>query len=157
MTEAVDLSGPKGPLPYMIVDDASAAIEFYKAAFGALELVRLTEPGGKVAHAELKIGSGTFMVAGEYPEMKYVSPISLKGSPVSLFLYVDDVDATFTAALALGAKEEASVEDQFDGDRRGTVVDPFGHVWLLATKKEHVTYEEMQTRFTRMTSAGEAG
>jgi PhnB protein len=139
--------------PYLIVRDASAAIEFYKATLGAVEVVRLEEPGGKVAHAELKIGQAVIMLADEYPDMGYRAPGS-DGTPVSLLLYVDDVDARFTALLSAGAKQIMEVSDQFDGDRRGTLVDPFGHVWLIATKREEVAPDELRARFQKMLGQG---
>jgi PhnB protein len=142
--------------PYLIVNGASRAIDFYKAAFGATELVRLADPTGKVMHAEIRIGDATLMLADEFPEMGYRSPESLGGSPVSLLLYVEDVDAVFAKAIAGGATETMAVADTFDGDRRGTLTDPFGHVWLLATKKEEVSFEELRSRFEKMMNQGEA-
>jgi PhnB protein len=136
--------------PYIIVSNAVRAIEFYKQAFGAAEIVRLADPNGKVMHAELRVGSAPLMLADEFPEMGYRSPETLGGSPVSLLLYVENVDALFASALAAGAKETMAIADQFDGDRRGTLTDPFGHVWLLATRKEEVSIDEMQKRFDRM-------
>jgi len=136
--------------PYFIVHDAAGAIEFYKQAFGAKELVRLADPSGKVVHAEIRIGNSSLMLADEFPDMGYRSPQSLGGSPVSVLLYVEDVDVQFKKAIAAGAKETMPVQDQFDGDRRGTLTDPFGHVWLLATKKEDVSLEEMKKRFDAM-------
>lgn len=136
--------------PYLIVNDAASAIEFYRKAFGAKELVRLADPTGKVMHAEILINRARIMLADEFPDMGYRSPQSLGGSPVSMLLYVEDVDAMFSQAIAAGAKETMAVADQFDGDRRGTLTDPFGHVWLLATKKETVSPEEMRKRFDAM-------
>lgn len=136
--------------PYLIVSNASAAIEFYQSIFAATELIRLAAPDGKIAHAELELASGHIMLADEYPEMGYKSPHTLGGSPVSIYLTVDDVDATFTAALAAGAQCMMAVADQFDGDRRGTLIDPFGHIWLLATKKETVSFAEISARFAVM-------
>jgi PhnB protein len=133
--------------PYLIVNDAAAALTFYAKALGAVEIVRLADPTGKVMHAEINIGSAPIMLADEFPDMGYLSPQSLGGSPVSLMLYVADVDAQFAQALAAGAKESLAVSDQFDGDRRGTLIDPFGHVWLLATRKEDISKEEMRQRF----------
>jgi len=142
--------------PYFIVNNAASAIDFYKAAFGAREVVRLADPSGKIMHAEIRIGDSPLMVADEFPDMGYRSPQSLGGSPVSVLLYVEDVDALFNRALAAGAKETMAVADQFDGDRRGTLTDPFGHVWLLATKKEDISLEEMRKRFEAMMKQGEA-
>jgi PhnB protein len=138
------------PTPYLIVNDAAKAIAFYVEAFGATELIRLADPSGKVMHAEIRIGSAPLMLADEFPDMGYRSPTSLGGSPVPVLLYVENVDARFKTAIAAGAKETAPVEDQFDGDRRGTLTDPFGHVWLLATRKEDVSHEEMKKRFDTM-------
>ncbi len=142
--------------PYIIVNDASRAIDFYKAVFGATELVRLADPTGKVMHAEIRIGDAPLMLADEFPEMGYRSPESLGGSPVSLLLYVDDVDATFAKAIAGGSIETMAVADQFDGDRRGTLTDPFGHVWLLATKKDNISIEELRIRFAKRMDPGGA-
>jgi PhnB protein len=144
------------PTPYLIVDDAARAIAFYVKAFGATELVRLADASGKVMHAEIRIGGASLMLADEFPDMGYRSPRSLGGSPVSILLYVEDVDAQFRQAVAAGAKETAPVQDQFDGDRRGTLTDPFGHVWLLATRKENVSLEEMKKRFEAMMKQGGA-
>jgi PhnB protein len=140
--------------PYLILDDASAAIDFYRRAFSARELVRLADATGKVMHAELQVEAGIFMLADEFPDMGYRSPKTLGGSPVSLYLRVADVDAFFAQALSAGATETMAVADQFDGDRRGTLTDPFGHVWLIATKKETIPYEEMQRRFGQMLGGG---
>jgi len=136
--------------PYLIVSGAANAIAFYKRAFGAIELVRLADSSGKVMHAEVCIDNSRFMLADEFPEMGYRSPQSLGASPVSFLLYVTDVDAQFAKAIAAGAKETMAVADQFDGDRRGTLTDPFGHVWLLATRKEDISVEEMRQRFEKM-------
>jgi PhnB protein len=140
--------------PYLITDGASAAIAFYQRAFGAHETVRLADPTGKVMHAELQIEGSSFMLADEFPDMGYRSPKSLGGSPVSMLLYVSDVDALFAQALSAGATETLAVADQFDGDRRGTLTDPFGHVWLIATKKETISLQEMQRRFQELIRAG---
>jgi PhnB protein len=141
--------------PYLIVHDAAKAIEFYKVAFGAVELVRLADPTGKVMHAELRIGESPIMLADEFPDMGYRSPLSLGGSPVSLMIYVADVDALAARAIAAGAKETMPAADQFDGDRRGTLTDPFGHVWLFASRKENISKEEMRRRFEAMMKQGE--
>jgi PhnB protein len=142
--------------PYLIVHDAAKAIEFYKTAFGAAELVRLADPTGKVMHAELRISDSPIMLADEFPDMGYRSPLSLGGSPVSMMIYVADVDALAARAIAAGAKETMPVADQFDGDRRGTLTDPFGHVWLVATRKEDISKEEMLRRFEAMMKQGKA-
>lgn len=133
--------------PYLIVKDAAQAIEFYKKAFGATELLRLADPNGKVGHAEIKIGDSPIMLADEFPEMNVRGPQSLGGSPVSILLYVRDVDALANQAVAAGAKVLRPVKDQFYGDRSGTFTDPFGHVWTIATHKEDVSPEEMHQRF----------
>ena len=132
--------------PYLIVKDAARAIEFYKKAFGATELMRMPEPGGKIGHAEIKIGDSPIMLADEVPGMGFRSPESLGGSPISILLYVEDVDVVFSEALAAGAKVQRPVADQFYGDRTGGVTDPFGHVWYIATHKEDVSPEEMKKR-----------
>jgi PhnB protein len=143
------------PVPYLIVSPAAEAIAFYAHAFGAAELVRLAMPGGKIAHAELRLGDDTVMLADEHPEEGYLGPLRLGGTPVSLYLTVDDVDAVHARALAAGATERMAPTDQFDGDRRGTLVDPFGHVWSVATRKEDVSYEELKRRFAKaMTAEG---
>lgn len=136
--------------PYLIVNGAASAIEWYKKALGATELVRLADSTGKVMHAELRFGGSPLMLADEFPEMGYRSPDSLGGSPVLVLLYVEDVDAQFGQAVAAGGTATMPVADQFDGDRRGTLTDPFGHVWLLATKKEDVSLEQLRKRFEKM-------
>jgi PhnB protein len=141
--------------PYLIVNDAAAAIAFYKDAFGATEVVRLADPTGKVMHAEIRINNSPFMLADEFPDMGYRSPLTLGGSPVSIYLYVEDVDAQCARAIAAGAREVMPATDQFDGDRRGTLTDPFGHVWLLATRKETISFETMRERFEAMLAAGQ--
>jgi PhnB protein len=133
--------------PYLIVQNATKAIEFYKQAFGATELMRMPGPGGKIMHAEIKIGDSPIMLADESPEMGHRSPQSLGGTAVSLLLYLNDVDAQFKQAVASGATVQRPVRDEFYGDRMGTVIDPFGHVWSLATHKEDLTPELMDERF----------
>jgi PhnB protein len=132
--------------PYLIVKDAARAIEFYKRAFGATELLRMAAPGGKIGHAEIKIGDSPIMLADEAPDVGALSPESLGGTPVSILLYVEDVDAVFNQAIAAGAKMQRPVKDQFYGDRIGGLTDPFGHVWYVATHKEDVSPEEMRKR-----------
>ena len=132
--------------PHLIVNGAADAIEYYKKAFGAVELFRFPAPDGKIGHAELKIGDSPIMLADEHPEMGYKSPQSWGGTPVSLMIYVEDVDSVFNRAIAAGAKEQQAVKDQFYGDRSGTLTDPFGHVWTIATHKEDVSMDEMQQR-----------
>lgn len=136
--------------PYLIVKGAARAIEFYKKAFGATELLRFDGPGGKIMHAEIKIGDSPIMLADEFPEMGYRGPLSIGATPVSICLYVQDVDARFAQAVAAGAKVQRPVVDQFYGDRSGTLTDPFGHVWTIATHKEDVSPEEMQRRMQAM-------
>ena len=142
--------------PYLVVRGADKTIEFLKKAFGAEEVRRLASPDGKVMHAEVRIGDAPFMLADEFPDMGYRSPQSLGVSPVSILLYVNEVDAQFKQAIAAGAKEMMPVQDQFDGDRRGTLIDPFGHIWLLATRKEDVSPDEMKKRFETMMKQGGA-
>ena len=125
-------------------------MEFYKAAFGATELYRLDGPNGTVGHAEMKIRDAVFMLADENPEWGNKSPESLGGTPTGLLLYVEDVDADVAQALAAGATVKMPVKDQFYGDRSGSVIDPFGHHWMLATHIEDVTPDEMNRRFQEM-------
>ena len=132
--------------PYLAVDDAAAALEFYKQAFGAAEVMRMPGPDGKVGHAEIRIGDSRIMLADEYPHMGFRSPKAYGGSPVGLHLYVEDVDAVASQAVAVGAKELRPVKDQFYGDRTGSFEDPFGHVWHIATRKEDLSPVEMQRR-----------
>lgn len=132
--------------PYLCVKDAARAIEFYKQAFGATERILMADPGGRIGHAEIKIGDALIMLADEFPEMGFLSPETTGGSPVMLHLYVKDVDAFFNQAVAAGAKAQRPVEDQFYGDRAGKLADPFGHVWYIATHKEDVSPEEMKRR-----------
>jgi PhnB protein len=132
--------------PYLIVKDGPRAIEFYKKAFGAQELFRMAGPDGKIAHAELQIGNSRFMLGTEAPEMGSRSPETLKGTPVGLFLYLEDVDTAYKRAVDAGAKAQQPPQDMFWGDRYGKVADPFGHEWQLATHKEDVTPEEMGKR-----------
>jgi PhnB protein len=132
--------------PYLIVTDGARAIEFYKKAFGATEAMRFPAPGGKIGHAELRIGDSLVMLADEHPDMGCRGPEAYGGTPVSLYLYVEDVDRVFGQALAAGAKQQRPVKDQFYGDRSGTLQDPFGHVWTVSTHKEDLSPEEMQKR-----------
>lgn len=136
--------------PYLIVDGAARAIDFYTRAFGARELMRLPAPGDRVGHAEIKIGDSVIMLADEHPEMDARSPQHYGGSPVTLLLYVHDVDAQFKQALAAGATQVRPVADQFYGDRSGSLKDPFGHTWHLSTHKEDVSMEEMNRRMAAM-------
>ena len=134
--------------PYLIVKGAADAIEFYKKAFGATELFRMDQPDGRIGHAEIKIGDSAIMLADEFPELGHKSPPTLGGSPVSLLIYVEDVDAVFAQAIASGATEERPVEDKFYGDRGGSLIDPFGHIWHIATHIEDLSPEQMQERAT---------
>jgi PhnB protein len=132
--------------PYLIVDGAAKAIDFYKKVFGATEKMRMPAPGGKVGHAELTLGDSMIMLADEHPEMDHRGPHAYKGAAVSLMVYVPDVDATVKTALASGAKVVRPVENQFYGDRMGTIEDPFGHQWYVATHVEDVPQEELAKR-----------
>ena len=132
--------------PYLIIKGAAEAIEFYKRVFGATELMRMADPQGRVGHAEIRIGDSVIMLADEHPAMGYRGPRSLGGSSVSIMLYVPDVDRVFERAIKAGAKAQRPVADQFYGDRSGTLEDPFGHVWTVATHVEDVPPEEMKRR-----------
>jgi PhnB protein len=132
--------------PYLIIKGAAAAIEYYKKAFGATELMRMPQPDGRVGHAELKIGDSVVMLADEFPESEALSPATLGNTTVGLLLYVENADAVFDRAISLGGKVKKPMADQFYGDRNGTLEDPFGHKWTVATHKEDVTPEEMERR-----------
>jgi PhnB protein len=138
--------------PYLHISGAARAIEFYKEIFGATEVMRMDAPGGKIGHAEIKIGDSHLMLADEFPEMDVRSPQSLGGSPVALLLYVEDVDALAERAVAAGATLQSPLEDKFYGDRMGKLLDPFGHVWAIATHKEDVSPEEMEKRIAALDS-----
>ncbi len=140
--------------PYLIVKGAAEALEFYKKAFGARETMRFATPGGQIGHAEIRIGDSMIMLADEYPDMGYRSPRSLGGSPVSILLYVEAVDRWFERAVAAGGKVTRPVADQFYGDRTGTLIDPFRHVWSISTHIEDVSLEEMQRRAQAQMGAG---
>jgi len=142
--------------PYLIIRGAARALDFYKKAFGATELMRFPAPGGKIGHAEMKIGEGVVMLADESPEMGHNSPQTLGGTPITLMFYVADVDAQFAKALAAGGVVKQPLKDQFYGDRSGTVTDPFGHIWTIATHVEDVSAEEMQRRMAAMATSGQA-
>ncbi len=141
--------------PYLGVDGAADAIAFYIEAFGAKERMRMDGPDGKVGHAELEIGDGLVMLADEHPEMDVFGPKSIGGTPVTVSMYVEDVDAVVERAVAAGATVLRPVEDQFYGDRLGQIEDPFGHRWAIATHIEDVSPEEMGRRAAAM--GGEAG
>ncbi|HEY7964832.1 MAG TPA: VOC family protein [Steroidobacteraceae bacterium] len=138
--------GYRTATPYLIIKGAADAIEFYKKAFGATELLRMADPQGRVGHAEIKIGDSVIMLADEHPSMGYRGPRSLGGSSVSILLYLPDVDDVFARAVKAGAKAQRAVANQFYGDRSGTLEDPFGHVWTVATHVEDVAPEEMKRR-----------
>jgi PhnB protein len=134
--------------PYLIIKDAASAIDFYKKVFGATEFERMADDSGKIRHAEIKIGDSMFMItdegAPEYPDWQ--GPLSRGGSPVHIYLYVEDCDDVFNRAVAAGAKELLPVKDQFYGDRSGGITDPYGHIWYVATRKETLTQEELLRR-----------
>jgi PhnB protein len=132
--------------PYLSIMGAAAAIDFYRRAFGATEVMRLPQPDGRIGHAELTIGDSRIMLADEFPEMDFKGPQAFGGSPVHLHLYVRDVDAVVRQAVAAGAAVVRPVQDQFYGDRTGSVRDPYGHVWHVATHKEDVPPDELRRR-----------
>ena len=136
--------------PYLAVKDGVKALEFYKQAFGATESYKLIIPDGRLGHAEFRLGDSLIMLSDEFPEYGGKSPQTLGGSPVSIHVYVPDVDAFFNRALAAGAKDRKTVMDQFYGDRSGQLEDPFGHLWWVATHKEDVPPAEMQKRVEAM-------
>ena len=138
-------------IPYLYIKGAAKAIEFYTRAFGARETyARITDGDGRVGHAEITIGASTLMLADEHPEIDARGPQHYGGSPVSILLYVDDVDALFKQAVAAGGTEVRPVTDQFYGDRSGTLKDPFGHSWHLSTHKEDVSQEELNRRMAAL-------
>lgn len=139
--------------PYLVIKGAAEAIEYYKNVFGATELFRMPDPSGRIGHAELMIGDSHIMLADEFPEMNYRGPVSDGSSPVSLLLYVEDVDSIVERATAAGAKVLKPVQDQFYGDRSGFIQDPFGHLWGVATHKEDVSPEEMEERMKKAKQA----
>jgi PhnB protein len=133
-------------VPYLCVDGASAAIEFYRHVFGATERMRMPEPDGRLGHAELEIGTAVIMISDEFPDLDVLAPKTIGGTPVTMSLYVDDVDDVFTRAIAAGATALRPVKDQFYGDRAGTFEDPFGHRWSVASHVEDVSPEKMAER-----------
>ena len=141
--------------PYLTIDGAAEAIEYYKKAFGATELFRM-EHEGKIGHAEMKIGDSPLMLADECLERGNKSPKALGGSPVGIMIYVEDVDTMYPQAIAAGGTEVSPLQDQFYGDRSGTLADPYGHVWTVATHKEDVSSEEIDKRLAAM-AAGAHG
>ena len=132
--------------PYLSIKGAADAIEFYKKAFDAVELFRLDMPGGEIGHAEIKIGNSRIMIADSCDDVSFGDPKTLGASTVGLYLYINDVDAMYSQAVAAGAKTVQPVEDQFYGDRIGTIEDPYGHRWFLATHKEELSPEELNKR-----------
>ncbi len=136
--------------PYLIIKGAAAAIDFYKDVFGATEIMRMPQPDGRIGHAEMKMGDSVIMLADEHPEMDIVGPVTLGNSTVGILLYVDDADTTFNKAVSRGAKVNKAMADQFYGDRSGTVIDPFGHKWTIATHVEDVSPEEMERRMAAL-------
>ena len=141
--------------PYLFFSgNCEEALKFYKKALGAEELFRLPDKDGRIGHAELKIGDSVVMLADEYPTMKIVGPQTLGGTSVGLLVYVSDVDTIVGRALAQGAKLDRPIQDQFYGDRSGTLTDPFGHVWTVATHKEDVSPEEIDKRLAAMAASG---
>lgn len=143
-------NGYRSITPYLAVRQAAEAIEFYRRAFGAKERMRIGAPDGKVGHAELEIGDSVVMLADEVPDMEFFGPASIGGTSVTLHLYVKDVDASFRKATDAGATPVRQVQDQFYGDRTGSVRDPFGHVWHIATHKEDVAPDELTRRAEAM-------
>lgn len=132
--------------PYLCIDGASAAIDFYTSVLGATERMRMPGPGGTIGHAELQLGDSVIMLSDEYPEMGVRGPTAIGGTPVIISVYVEDVDAVFDAAVAAGARPLRPVTDQFYGDRSGQFEDPFGHRWSVASHVEDVPAEEMARR-----------
>jgi PhnB protein len=137
--------------PYLTVDDANGAIDFYKRAFGAVEIMRLPM-GGKIGHAEIKVGDSHIMLSDEWPDMGVLGPKTRGGPTASLMVYLSDVDSAFARAVREGARADKGVEDQFWGDRMGTVTDPFGHKWTLATHVEDVPEDEMKKRMEQFSA-----
>lgn len=140
--------------PYLIVKGAANAIEFYKKAFGATELMRVPGPGGALMHAEIKIGDSIVMLADEFPDMGALSPTTIGDSPVGLMIYLPNVDEVFARAIAAGGKELRPLQNQFYGDRSGTLTDPFGHKWTISTHVEDVSHEEIERRMAAMKPEG---
>jgi len=147
--------GYRRAMPYLIVHDAEGALAFYKQVFGAAERLRF-EHHGKIGHAEIVIGDSPIMLADEYPDMDIRGPLAIGGTPVSVMLYVEDADATVAKAVDAGAHLQRPIEDKFYGDRVGSIVDPYGHVWHVGTHVEDVTPEEMRRRAAAM-DRGNAG
>jgi PhnB protein len=152
MTKAIPDEYPQ-LMPYLIVDGAGDAIEYYKGVFGANERMRMGGPDGRVGHAELQIGDAVVMLADANPNMDMPGPRAIGGTPVTLHLYVQDADAVFEQAVQAGAKPLRPMEDRFYGDRSGQFEDPYGHRWNVATHVEDVSEEEMQRRLAAMAEA----
>jgi len=151
---------PKGyhaVTPYLSVQGAAGAIAFYKKVFGAKEVMRMPGPGGTIGHAEIQVGDSRVMLADECPEMNFRSPRSIGGTPVNIHLYVPDVDKVVKTAVAAGAKSLRPVADQFYGDRSGSLEDPFGHVWHVATHIKDISMKELKKRAAAMAAAAEKG
>jgi PhnB protein len=142
--------------PYLVVEGAAAAIDFYTKVFGAKERMRMPAPGDKIGHAEIEIGNSMVMLADANPQMGHKSPKALGGSPISLLVYVENADDTVKRAVAAGGKVVRPVENQFYGDRMGGIEDPYGHQWYVATHVEDVSPEEMKRRMEAMATAGAA-
>jgi PhnB protein len=136
--------------PYLIVADGAGAIAFYQRVFGATLRLKLDGPGGKVGHAELEIGDGLVMLADEHPEMGALAPPTVGGTPVGLHVYLEDVDQVAAKAVAAGATLKRPVQNQFYGDRLGSIIDPFGHLWHISTHVEDVSPEEIGRRAAAM-------
>jgi uncharacterized glyoxalase superfamily protein PhnB len=143
--------------PYLRVRNTAAAIDFYRRAFGASELFRLTEPSGRIGHAEIKLGNTILMLSDEYPECGISGPLTIGGTSFTIHLHVDNADAWIERAVAEDAMLVRAASDAFYGERSGTVRDPEGHEWLLGHAIEEVSVEEMQRRYTALFAAGEAG
>jgi PhnB protein len=140
--------------PYLSIDGAAEALRWYEKAFGATEVLRLPM-GDKIGHAEIRIGDSFVMMADEWPDMGLLGPKSRGGTTISLMIYVEDADRVFAVAIAAGATEERAVQDQFYGDRSGTLIDPFGHRWTISTHVEDVPEDELQRRMADMSKAKE--
>jgi uncharacterized glyoxalase superfamily protein PhnB len=140
--------------PYLCVSDASAAIDFYKRAFGAQEKFRLTEPSGRIGHAEMAFGAMTVMLCDEFPEYGIRSASAIGATPVSIHLHVENADTTIEQAVRAGATLERAAQDAFYGERSGVIRDPFGHRWMIGHSIEEVTPDEMQRRYTNLLKAG---
>jgi PhnB protein len=143
--------------PYLYIRGAAKAVEFYKKVFGAKEVLRMPGPAGQIMHAELKIGDSMIMLSDEHPQMGALSPESVGGSPMGLHVYVENVDAVVQKAVEAGAKLDRPVKDQFYGDRSGSLTDPFGHKWYVATHVEDIAPEELSKRAAAAMSQAAGG